>query len=65
MTTTIRVELVLSVEVSGGWAKNCTMEQVYKEGVDGAIAKVERALTAPSGIRIVSVKGAEMTTRLS
>lgn len=65
MTTTIRVELVLSVDVSDGWADNCTMQQIYKEGVDAAVAKIQRAMREPNGIRIVSVKAVEMTTKVS
>lgn len=65
MTTTIRVELVLSIEVDSAWGEDCTVKQIYKQGVDSAIAKVERALKDYRGVRIVSVKDVEMTTRVS
>lgn len=65
MTTTIRVELVVSVEVSSGWPGKSSIEQVYKEGTGEAISKVRRILGETNSIRIVSVKGAEMTTKVS
>ena len=65
MTTTIRIELVLSVEVDSAWGEDCTMGQVYKQGCDDAIARLGRQLQSTNGIKIISIKGAEMTTRVS
>lgn len=58
---TVRVRVVLGVEVASTWGDNCSVAQVRKQGVDAAEAIVRRALKDAAEVKVLGVESLEMT----
>lgn len=58
---TVRVRVVVGVEVSSVWGGDCPVSQVRKQGSEEAEGAVRRALKDAKGLTILGVESLEMT----
>lgn len=52
-TATVRVTVVVEVNLSSAWGPDCTMQQVYGQGTSEAINHVRNRLQAATNCRVI------------
>lgn len=58
---TVRVRVVVGVEVSSTWGDNCTVSQVRQQGSQEGEAAVRKALSEDKRLKVLGVESLEMT----
>lgn len=60
-TATVRIRVVVGVEVSSTWGPNCTVAQVRDQGAREGEAAVRQALSEATALKVLGVEALEMT----
>ena len=59
-TATVRVTVVVEVSLNSTWGPDCTMQQVYGQGTQEAIAHVRNRLQTATGCRVVGATSTDI-----
>lgn len=60
-TATVRVRVVVGVEVGSAWGDDCTVAQVRKQGAEAGENIVRNALADDKRVKLFGVESLEMT----
>ncbi len=52
-SATVKVKLVVEVQSHGAWGQDCTISQAKDQGLEGALANLQRALGTAQGIKVI------------
>lgn len=60
-TATVRVRVVIGVDVGAAWGDDCTVAQVRKQGAEAGENIVRNALAGEKRLKVLGVESLEMT----
>jgi hypothetical protein len=62
MSTKVKVRVVVEVEMTSGWGKDCTLGQMCDQAQDEALRRVQNALRNTFGLRVTEAAVTDVNT---
>lgn len=59
-SATVKVKLVVEVQSHGSWGQDCTIAQAKDQGLEAAMANLQRALGTASGIKVIRAEAVDI-----